>query len=87
MLGMFLRIIELIRKFIRPLTLSLRLGTKITTGHILLGLISIIGIQLNFNVFLIFLAAFYFLFEIFVMFIQAIVYTLLLSQYSEETLK
>lgn len=85
-LGMFLSIIELIRNLIRPLTLSLRLGIKITTGHILLGLIRIIGIQFNFNFFLIIIGTFYFLFELFVMFIQAIVFTLLISQYSEETL-
>lgn len=85
-LGMFLRIIELIRKFIRPLTLSLRLGINITTGHILLGLIRIIGVQTKFNIFLILFGSFYFLFELFVMFIQAVVFTLLLSQYSEETL-
>lgn len=85
-LGMFLRIIELIRKLIRPLTLSLRLGIKITTGHILLSLIRIIGIQYKFNIIILILGRFYFLFEIFVMFIQAIVFTLLLSQYSEETL-
>lgn len=85
-LGMFLRIIELIRKFIRPLTLSLRLGIKITTGHILLGLIRILGIQFKFKIFLILLGAGYFLFELFVMYIQAIVFTLLLSRYSEETL-
>jgi F0F1-type ATP synthase membrane subunit a len=86
-LGMFLSLIELIRNFIRPLTLSLRLGIKVTTGHILLGLIRILGVQFSFKIFLVILASFYFLFELFVMFIQAIVYTLLISQYSEETLK
>lgn len=78
LLGLFLAKIELIRNFIRPLTLSLRLGIKITTGHVLLALIRVISI-LKFSIIIILLG--YFLFELFVMFIQAIVYTLLLSQY------
>lgn len=84
-LGFFLSKIELIRNFIRPLTLSLRLGINITTGHILLALISVIGVKRSFFVFsiLLILATLYFFFELFVMFIQAIVYSLLISQYFE----
>jgi F0F1-type ATP synthase membrane subunit a len=83
-LGMFLAKIELIRKLIRPLTLSLRLGIKITTGHVLLALIRVIGVNSSIFFLILFLAVFYFFFELFVMFIQAVVYRLLISQYYEE---
>lgn len=86
LLGLFLANIELIRNLIRPLTLSLRLGIKITTGHILLALIRVIGVSSGFFMVLILvLATFYYFFEVFIMFIQAIVFSLLLSQYFEET--
>lgn len=81
-LGVFLSKIELIRNIIRPLTLSLRLGIKITTGHILLALIRVIG-SINLNLVIIVFLASYFFFELFVMFIQALVYRLLISQYFE----
>lgn len=84
-LGLFLAKIELVSNLIRPLTLSLRLGIKITTGHILLALISVIGVRSTFsNLLLLPLVCFYFFFELFVMFIQAVVFTLLLSQYFED---
>lgn len=86
-LGLFLAKIEFIRKIIRPLTLSLRLGIKITTGHVLLALIRVIGVGTNFSFRIILLATFYLFFELFVRFIQAIVYSLLLSQYFEESKK
>lgn len=87
MLGLFLAKIEFIRNLIRPLTLSLRLGIKITTGHVLLALIRIIGVRTSFSPSIICLAVLYFFFELFVRFIQAIVYSLLLSQYFEENKK
>lgn len=83
-LGLFLAKIELIRRIIRPLTLSLRLGINITTGHILLALIRVIGVSSGLGFIIIFFLVFYFFFELFVMFIQAVVFTLLLSQYFEE---
>ena len=37
-LAPILNIIELVSKIIRPLTLALRLGIKMTTGHVLIAL-------------------------------------------------
>lgn len=82
-LGVFLSQIEFVRKFIRPLTLSLRLGIKVTTGHILLSLISVIGVSRKWFFVILILLRGYFVFEIFVMVIQAVVFNLLLSQYLE----
>jgi len=85
-----LKFIEVISKFIRPLTLTLRLCIKMTTGHILLNLLSL---RFCFNLvntswFIIFvliiLIRFYLIFEIGICLIQGIVFNLLLRSYSEE---
>lgn len=86
MLGGELFIVECLRTVIRPLTLSLRLGIKLTTGHIFLSLLGVSLISsffLKFQVrlFIVAIFIFYFFFELFVSFIQAFVYTLLISQY------
>lgn len=84
-----LKIIELIRKLIRPLTLSLRLSINITTGHIFIVLLStymsvlFFRLSILYFIFLFFCVS-YFFFEIFVSFIQAFVYSLLLNQYMGE---
>ena len=74
----FIVIIELVRQFIRPLTLLVRLGTNLTTGHLILGLISFFGLvsflrQLPF-----------FLLEIIVALVQAYVFVLLIILYFNE---
>lgn len=75
-------LIELIRFFIRPLTLFLRLSINIIAGHVLVSLIrSVILIQ---NIFFFFLIYVYILIKFLVSFIQAYIVVTLLSLYIEE---
>lgn len=75
-------LIELIRFFIRPLTLFLRLSINIIAGHVLVSLIrSVILIQ---NIFFFFLIYIYILIKLLVSFIQAYIVVTLLSLYIEE---
>lgn len=85
-LGVVLCLIETVSNFIRFLTLALRLAVKITTGHVILGLVgqacfSFFGFfSLCFGLFL----SFYLVFDLFIGFIQGFVFGLLCSQYFEE---
>lgn len=74
---------------IRPLTLVLRLCANITAGHVMLGLIRefFVGSLLNPGVgtrLLLVCGLGFFLFEIFVAFIQSLVFCLLLNSYIAE---
>lgn len=83
----FLVIIETIRVTIRPLTLRVRLIANIRAGHIVLALISnVMSSCLGYGILglLTILIVSYYLFEFFVCFIQAYIFTLLLSLYSIE---
>ena len=74
----FIVLIELVRQFIRPLTLLVRLGTNLTTGHLILGLIS-------FRRFFSLLTQIpFFLLEIIVALVQAYVFCLLIILYFNE---
>lgn len=82
----FLCLIELVRLLVRPLTLRVRLTANLRTGHILITLLgrayrasSLIRGNL-----IILLGIFYFMFEIGVCFIQAYIFTLLPTLYSDE---
>nr|UHA56268.1 ATP synthase F0 subunit 6 [Bipalium adventitium] len=86
-LSNFLNLIEIVSVFIRSLTLSLRLSVNISTGHIFLCLVSswllICGSLGVWSIsFICFVG--YFFFEIFVCFIQSLVFSLLLVQYLDE---
>lgn len=75
-------LIELIRFFIRPLTLFLRLSINIIAGHVLVSLIrSLVLIQ---NIFFFLLIYAYILIKFLVSFIQAYIVVTLLSLYIEE---
>lgn len=84
-LSFALKIIELISKFIRPLTLCLRLSVKIRTGHIFIYLLRG-GCFRSFTYFFVglFVLGFYFIFEIAICFVQAFVFGLLLVKYAGE---
>jgi len=90
-LSFFLASVELISNLIRPLTLSLRLSIKITTGHIFITLIRVglCGFLTRFRFFSFFVLrvvlGLYFLFEFAICVIQAFVFRLLLVQYIEES--
>jgi len=83
----FLILIETIRILIRPITLTVRLVANISAGHIILGLISNVlssAIAILPFTLRVIILVFYNLFEIFVAFIQAYIFTLLVSLYITE---
>nr|UKB93165.1 ATP synthase F0 subunit 6 [Lymnaea stagnalis] len=82
----FLILIETVSIFIRPLTLTVRLIANISAGHIVLSLIANCLTSLSFPSSVVVLSAsiFYNMFEVFVCFIQAYIFTLLISLYSSE---
>lgn len=84
-LNPFLRLIELIRVRVRPLTLSFRLAANITAGHIILILILTFS---TLSVKILFVSAtisyIYTIFELIICIIQAYILCLLLSLYSND---
>ena len=89
-LNPFLVLIETIRISVRPITLRFRLAANITAGHIVLTLI---GIYLAYRIFtlssflsatLILIQIGYIMFEIGICLIQAFIFCLLLSLYSDD---
>ena len=86
----FLNIIEIVSFFIRPLTLTLRLSIKITTGHIFVRLLrKVVLFVLTNSMFfvgftLVLLARGIFLFEGCIAVIQALVFSLLVKRYAED---
>lgn len=88
-LNPFLVLIETTRITVRPLTLSFRLAANIRAGHIVLGLLglyaaSALFISLTASLFLIPTAIGYILFEVAICLIQAYIFCLLLSLYSDD---
>lgn len=91
MLGWFLRIVEVVRVRIRPGTLTLRLVAKMTTGHILIGLITLSNCYLFFKNFIVgffcsLFLLFYILFEVAICYIQGTVFFMLFQSYTLEHL-
>nr|YP_009498365.1 ATP synthase F0 subunit 6 [Biomphalaria sudanica]AWK49476.1 ATP synthase F0 subunit 6 [Biomphalaria sudanica] len=86
MLVPFLVMIESISILIRPLTLTVRLIANISAGHIVLSLIANVLSTLNFSSMslVMLISVGYNMFEVFVCFIQAYIFTLLLKLYSNE---
>ena len=89
-LNPFLVIVETVSLCVRPITLSIRLVANIRAGHIVLGLI---GTYLSSGLFtyptiavasLIFIQVFYFMFEVGVALIQAYIFSLLVTLYSDD---
>jgi ATP synthase subunit 6 len=87
-LNPFLILIETVRIAVRPLTLSFRLAANIRAGHIVLGLVGLyIAVALRqtraLTIPLIIVAILYILFEVAICIIQAYIFCLLLSLYSD----
>nr|AUI11301.1 ATP synthase F0 subunit 6 [Calliostoma zizyphinum] len=89
-LNPFLVLVETVSLCVRPITLSVRLVANMTAGHIILGLL---GTYLSSGLFiyptmavatLIFIQTFYFMFEIGVALIQAYIFSLLITLYSDD---
>ena len=85
-LSPFLCLIELVRNFVRPLTLCVRLTANLRTGHILVGLLGTGFLSTgSYLMVLIFLfSLFYFIFELGVCFVQSYIFTLLPTLYVDE---
>lgn len=88
-LASVLKLIELVRNIIRPLTLALRLRINITTGHVFIRLMGTRSsfCMFSFKIFFAFfvcLMAGYLLFEVGICFIQGFVFSLLSVQYLGE---
>ena len=84
-LGWFLRVVEVIRICLRPITLSVRLAANIRAGHVVLGLIGG-SMSLSFvsAAALIPIGVGYLFFELMVCFIQGFVFYLLRALYFDE---
>lgn len=89
-LNPFLTLVETLRTAVRPITLSFRLAANISAGHIILGLL---GIYTTWRIFalpiysflaLIITTIIYTIFEVAICLIQAYIFCLLLSLYSED---
>jgi len=88
-LNPFLVLIETTRVTVRPITLSFRLAANIRAGHIVLGLIGIYCAAAWFSsytglILLILTTVGYILFEVAICLIQAYIFCLLLSLYSDD---
>nr|YP_010902177.1 ATP synthase F0 subunit 6 [Lunella correensis]QUV72909.1 ATP synthase subunit 6 [Lunella correensis]QYF08444.1 ATP synthase F0 subunit 6 [Lunella correensis] len=89
-LNPFLVLVETVSLCVRPITLSIRLVANMSAGHIVLGLI---GTYLSSGLFvysalavviLVAVQVFYFMFEIGVALIQAYIFSLLVTLYSDD---
>nr|YP_010574506.1 ATP synthase F0 subunit 6 [Peronia verruculata]UZH97760.1 ATP synthase F0 subunit 6 [Peronia verruculata] len=82
----FLVLVETISILIRPLTLTVRLIANISAGHIVLSLVAncLTGLSLFTGLSVLLISIGYNLFEVFVCFIQAYIFTLLVSLYAQE---
>lgn len=88
-LNPFLVVIEFVRDFVRPITISARLAANIRAGHIVLGLMGVYLCKGLFSlgfmfVCLLLLQVGYFFFEVGVCGIQAYIFRLLPSLYAND---
>uniref|UniRef100_UPI0030FF197B ATP synthase F0 subunit 6 n=1 Tax=Struwela camposi TaxID=2859449 RepID=UPI0030FF197B len=88
-LNPFLVIVESLSILVRPITLSFRLAANMSAGHIVLALIGIYGSAAIFSssysmISLISIQTFYILFEIAICLIQAYIFCLLITLYSDD---
>nr|YP_004934955.1 ATP synthase F0 subunit 6 [Peronia peronii]AEQ93872.1 ATP synthase subunit 6 [Peronia peronii] len=82
----FLVLVETVSILIRPLTLTVRLIANISAGHIVLSLVAncLTSLSLFSGLMVLLVSIGYNLFEVFVCFIQAYIFTLLVSLYAQE---
>nr|YP_009755016.1 ATP synthase F0 subunit 6 [Lepidozona coreanica]QIP53382.1 ATP synthase F0 subunit 6 [Lepidozona coreanica] len=89
-LNPFLVLVETISISVRPITLSVRLAANMSAGHIILGLIGtyLSSGMFSYSLLILFLLIvaeiFYFMFEVGVSLIQAYIFSLLITLYSED---
>nr|UVI60488.1 ATP synthase F0 subunit 6 [Haliotis sp. 1 KW-2022]UVI60514.1 ATP synthase F0 subunit 6 [Haliotis sp. 1 KW-2022]UVI60527.1 ATP synthase F0 subunit 6 [Haliotis sp. 1 KW-2022] len=93
LLNPFLVLVETVSILVRPITLSIRLAANMSAGHIVLGLISTYLCSAIFIypkvtlLTLMVIQTFYFMFEIGVSLIQAYIFSLLITLYSDDHAK
>nr|YP_010835767.1 ATP synthase F0 subunit 6 [Haliotis asinina]WGC44116.1 ATP synthase F0 subunit 6 [Haliotis asinina] len=93
LLNPFLVLVETVSILVRPITLSIRLAANMSAGHIVLGLISTYLCSAIFIypkvtlLTLLTVQTFYFMFEIGVSLIQAYIFSLLITLYSDDHAK
>nr|YP_002791089.1 ATP synthase F0 subunit 6 [Onchidella celtica]ACE62819.1 ATP synthase F0 subunit 6 [Onchidella celtica] len=82
----FLVLVETVSLLIRPLTLTVRLIANISAGHVVLSLIAscLTGLSGLTGLTVLLASVGYTLFEVFVCFIQAYIFTLLVGLYAQE---
>ena len=88
-LNPFLVLVETLRTLVRPITLSFRLAANIRAGHIVLGLIGIYSRAALFTSItsfslLFFIQVIYIIFELGICLIQAYIFCLLITLYSDD---
>jgi len=85
-LNPFLVLIETIRIIVRPITLRFRLAANITAGHVVLTLISSFSVSINLKLLssCIVLSRIYIVFELGICIIQAYIFCLLISLYTND---
>merc|ERR1712080_254049 len=89
-LAPFLILIETVRTVVRPITLSFRLAANISAGHIVLTLIGVyfiyalLSIRITTIAFLFLIQVGYTIFELGICLIQAYIFCLLLSLYTDD---
>nr|YP_010713631.1 ATP synthase F0 subunit 6 [Erronea onyx]WDA98763.1 ATPase subunit 6 [Erronea onyx] len=89
-LNPFLVIVETVSIMVRPITLSVRLAANMSAGHIVLTLVgnyltaSIFISSIFSTLFIIFIQVFYTIFEFGISLIQAYIFCLLITLYSDE---
>nr|YP_009483980.1 ATP synthase F0 subunit 6 [Pomacea bridgesi]YP_009563670.1 ATP synthase F0 subunit 6 [Pomacea diffusa]ART65942.1 ATP synthase F0 subunit 6 [Pomacea bridgesi]QAX27157.1 ATP synthetase F0 subunit 6 [Pomacea diffusa] len=90
MLNPFLVLIESVSISVRPITLSVRLMANMSAGHIVLSLIgnyltgALLSVSFSATMFLIMVQVFYTIFEFGISLIQAYIFCLLITLYSDE---
>ena len=77
-------LIELVRNFIRPITLSVRLAANIVAGHLLIRLVNSGGLNISILLFIIIGGITLFFLEVAVAFIQGYVFSTLRIIYLSE---
>ncbi|YP_009048968.1 ATP synthase F0 subunit 6 (mitochondrion) [Pomacea canaliculata] len=89
-LNPFLVLVESVSIFVRPITLSVRLMANMSAGHIVLGLVgnyltaALFSISLSTMLLLVLIQVFYTIFEFGISLIQAYIFCLLITLYSDE---
>ena len=80
-------VLEFFSFFIRPISISVRLAANIIAGHVVLDIFAFFTIALKyFGIFTIIISSFFMMFEIFVAFLQAYIFSIFTCVYINEAM-